>query len=309
MLAADTAQLFWRCIDALNKRDLAQAEAFGQRLLMRGRNDPAVYQLMAQIRLSAGRVKEAESFAYASLALRPDHAATLLLAGQIAWAAGDMALAEARFRKATDGTPQLPHAAFALCTLQIEMGSEWQTLLETLYQRFQNNGAGWVEIGRTLERKGETQAALAAYDQAARTINSAPLHSARGGVLHGEGHLELAAAALHRAVTIDPNFVLAWFKLGLLRQDQRDLIGAVVAYQRALALRPDLAEAETNLGVVLQELGDLASAKRAYGRAILLRPDSFGSIAQALTMAPTGEVWMELSALRAHLENEGRLAR
>ena len=309
MQAADREHLFRRCLDALNKRDVAEAEACGQRLLMSGRNDPAVLQLMAQVRLTAGRLKDAESFAGANLVLRPDHAASLLQAGRIAWAARDMVLAEARLRKAVSIAPLEPDAAFALCALRIDVGSDWQTVLETLCQRFPNKGTGWVEIGRGLERKGEQRAALAAYDQAARTLNSAALHSARAGLLIGEGRIEAAAEALNRALTIDPGFVQAWFKLGLLRQDQGDLTGAVAAYRRALALRPDLAEVETNLGIVLQDMGDLAGAKQAYGRAILLRPDSFGPVAQALTMAATGEVWLDLSALRAHLEEEGRRSR
>jgi tetratricopeptide (TPR) repeat protein len=76
-----------------------------------------------------------------------------------------------------------------------------------------------------------------------------------------------------------------------------------------LSLRPDLAEAETNLGVVLQEQGQLTAAKQAYGRAIELRPSTFGRIAQALTTAPKGELWMDLGALRAHLSELGRLSR
>ncbi len=309
MQAADTAQLFRRCIDALNQSNVAEAEACGQRLLVLGPNDAAVLQLMAQIRMAAGKLAEAERFASASLSLRPNHPATLLLGGRIAWAAGDWALAEARLRRANTSASQGPEAAFALCAFLIEAEAGWPTVLASLHLRFQNHGTGWVEIGRVLERKGEGKAALAAYDQAAKTLSAAPLHSARGGLLHAEGQLDLASEALNRAVTMDPGLVLGWFKLGLLRQDQHDLSGAVAAYRQALTLRPDLAEAETNLGVVLQEMGDLPGAKRAYGRAILLRPDSFGPIAQALTMAPVGEVWMDLAALRAHLEEEGRLAR
>jgi len=59
----------------------------------------------------------------------------------------------------------------------------------------------------------------------------------------------------------------------------------------------------------LQELGNLAAAKQAYGRAMKLMPAAFGRIAQALTTAPKGELWMDLGALRAHLSELGRLSR
>jgi len=84
---------------------------------------------------------------------------------------------------------------------------------------------------------------------------------------------------------------------------------AIEAYRRALALRPDLAEAEANLGVALQERGDLNAAKQAYGRAINLMPSAFGRVAQALCTAPKGELWLDLSGLRAHLSELGRLSR
>ena len=83
----------------------------------------------------------------------------------------------------------------------------------------------------------------------------------------------------------------------------------MAAYRRALALRPDLAEAEANLGVALQEQGELTGAKQAYGRAINLMPSAFGRVAQALTTAPKGELWLDLAALRAHLSELGRLSR
>ena len=78
-------------------------------------------------------------------------------------------------------------------------------------------------------------------------------------------------------------------------QDGRLPARAEAAYRRALALRPDLAEAEANLGVVLQEQGDLDAAKQAYGRAINLMPSAFGRVAQALTTAPKGELWIDLA--------------
>jgi predicted TPR repeat methyltransferase len=89
--------------------------------------------------------------------------------------------------------------------------------------------------------------------------------------------------------------------VGLVRQDKREFGAAADAYGRALELRPDLAEAAVNLGICHQENGDMAAAKTAYRLALRLRPDTFGRIAQALAVAPMGEVWLDLAALRHSL--------
>jgi hypothetical protein len=45
----------------------------------------------------------------------------------------------------------------------------------------------------------------------------------------------------------------------------------------------------------------MTAAKTAYRLALTLRPDTFGRVAQALAAAPTGEVWLDLAALRHSL--------
>jgi hypothetical protein len=43
------------------------------------------------------------------------------------------------------------------------------------------------------------------------------------------------------------------------------------------------------------------------GRAIALMPSAFGRVAQALTTSPKGELWLDLTALRAHLSESSEL--
>lgn len=310
MRGTDTADLFRRAIEALNGGNFDAAEAAAQDLLRHNPEDPGVHQLIASIRLAQKNAVDAERSIEASLSRRPDHGATLLLAGRIARTAGDLDLALYRLNRAREREPHQPDAAFEICAVLIERGEAGlRPALADLLARFPGFATGWVEVGRALERAGQFDAALAAFGQAAKTTNSAVLETQRAALLHHLGRYDDSIAALHKAFAIEPDFVPAWFKLGLVLQDRHDLTGAVVAYRRALALQADLVEAETNLGMVLQDSGDLEGAKRAYGRAILLRPESFGRIAQALTMGPKGELWMDLKALRDHLCDEGRLSR
>ena len=115
-----------------------------------------------------------------------------------------------------------------------------------------------------------------------------------------DGDHAVAAGLLERAVA-DEAPASVWFDLGLVRQDLRDYAGAANAYRKALETKPDFPEAHVNLGLNLQHAGDLESAMDCYRRALLLRPDSFGRIAQALTSAKTGQLWLNLDRLRRSL--------
>lgn len=115
---------------------------------------------------------------------------------------------------------------------------------------------------------------------------------------------EHAARSLALRPDHGPTLALAGdiaFELALQLQDGGDLAGAADALRSALGLKPHYAEAEVNLGIVLQESGDMAGAMQAYGRAYRLREDSFGRIAHALAAAATGQVWLDLDALRQAL--------
>jgi cytochrome c-type biogenesis protein CcmH/NrfG len=111
----------------------------------------------------------------------------------------------------------------------------------------------------------------------------------------------VARAALQQAVTLNPTASGAWFALGLTCQDLHDETKAVTAYQAALRHRPDFAEAAVNLGIALQRQGDMPAAIDAYRSAIRIRPDSFGRIAQAVTAARTGMLWLDPAAFRRAL--------
>ena len=74
------------------------------------------------------------------------------------------------------------------------------------------------------------------------------------------------------------------------------------AYRRSIEAQPDVPEAHVNLGLNLQNAGDLDAAIASYRCAMRLRPDTFGRIAQAMTSAKTGRLWLNSAQLRRMLE-------
>jgi tetratricopeptide (TPR) repeat protein len=331
-----------RALAALRDGDVDAADAIVQQLLRVAPDDPAAHQLAAVIALQRGEFAEAARAATASLARRPDHAPTLVVAGRAARSADDLAGAAAFFARAVALAPERPDAAFLQCVTLLQLRDrQAANLLPQLLERFPTDAEGWLLVGDALQRAEQPEAALLAFSRAAQAAPSHVPHGRRGALLESLGRTaeavgayraaialapendealfklgvclrrlgdrDGAAAALTRAAALGPANGDILFALGLLYQDQRDFAAAAGAYERALALRPAFAEAAVNLGICRQETGDLAAAKAAYGLALTLRPESFGRIAQALAAAPFGEVWLDVAALRDSLR--GSLAR
>jgi tetratricopeptide (TPR) repeat protein len=324
-----------KALSALRAGDLGAADAIARRLLADTPDDPAVHQLAAVIALQRGEIEQAVRAASASLARRPDHVPTLIIAGRAARASADLAAAAAFFRRAMALAPERADAAFCACVTLLERGDpEAQALLPRLLAQFPDDAEGWRNLAAALQKAGQLEAALVALTRAAHAAPSVALHLQRGALLESLGRsvdavtayraatdmapdnadavLKLglclrrcadtdAAAVLERAVRCDPGSADAWFALALVRQDQRDFAAAAEAYRRALEIRPDFAEAAVNLGTCHQEIGDVGMAKASYRLALRLKPQTFGRIAQALAAAPIGEVWLDVAALRKSL--------
>ena len=288
---------------------LLEAEQMCQQLLSGEPDNASVHQLAALVAVGRGNSAGALAHAIASLQLRPDHAGTLLIAGKAAKAIGDYPAAQAYLHRASEAAPELPESAFLLCIGQLEAGdASAQASLAALLERFPDDARGWTALGGALEKSGKFDAAIAAFQRAARAEPAAPLHLHMGTLLRKLGRFEPSACELRRAIALSPEAAPAWFALGVTEQDSGNHAAAIDAYRRALQLDPALAEAAVNLGICLQHNGALAAAKQAYGRALQLRANTFGRISQALTMAPKGELWLDLKALRAALLANGRAA-
>jgi tetratricopeptide (TPR) repeat protein len=321
---------------AMRGGDLEAAGAIAQRLVQNHPDHPAVHQLLAEVALRRGETAQAIGSAEESLARRPDHVPTLLLAGRAARAAEKLAEAAGFFRRATVLAPDRADAAFLICATLLELGDpEAGALLTPLLKSFPDDSAGWSLLGDALQRAGKTEAALAAFTRAGRAKPSVVLSLRCGALLESLGRLgealdayraamqmapesgeawlrlglclrqlgetQSAGTALEQAASLNPASREAWFALGLIRQDRREHAAAADAYRQALDLQPDFAEAAVNLGICHQEMGNLPEAKVLYRRALKIRPGSFGRIAQALSAAPVGEVWLDVAALRRSL--------
>jgi tetratricopeptide (TPR) repeat protein len=273
------------------------------------------------------------------LATRPDDVATLLLAGRICRAASDVAAAAGHFQHAVKQAPGAAEPAYLFAAALFDLDHpSTAVVLGYLLELHPRHGAGWYLLGRQRLKQGGPDRALAAFDEAiaidpamdqahfqrANTLQAlgrddaalaafreasrlAPgvmeIHFNLGLLLHRTAALAEAATTLHLCTRLAPDYADGWYNLGLVQQDLRLPLDAVASFRSALACRPDYAEAAVNLGIVLQETGNMDEAKQAYRQALRLQPSAFGRIAQAITAGSTGELWLDLAALRAHLSS------
>ena len=330
-------QQFAKALDAFNAGRIDEAAAVCLQLQRQAPSNPACSQLLALIFLQRRDFAAAQKQIQHSLALRPEHGAAILIAGRIARAQGKLADAASHFQHAGRLAPEAAEPAFLYACALLDLNHKGATLaLRSLLRQHPQHAPGWHCLGLALKKENALEPALAAFENAlALDAAMTTAHFQRANVLqalqrpgdavnalriarqlepqameigfnlglalHQTGALELARDALEETVALAPAFADGWFNLGLVRQDQRDFEAASAAFRTALACRPDYAEAAVNLGIVLQESGAMAGAIDAYRCAMRLRPATFGRIAQAMTAASTGRLWLDIDALKVFL--------
>jgi tetratricopeptide (TPR) repeat protein len=296
-------QRFRLALEQLNAGDLPGATQSCAALLRFAANDPAVSQLHATVLLRRGDASAAFEAIRRSLSTRPNHVPSLILAGRAAQELGVWEQAVGFLTQAVAMAPTVAEPAFLLAHVVLAHDADQLAgLLVDLHARFPAEAAQWQGLGLALQRAGRRAAALRAFDAAvAAEPASAKAQFGRGLLLREAGDLPGAEAALVQAVALAPGLAPAWFALGLTYQDRLDEARAAAAYEAALRAQADFAEAAVNLGIARQRLGDMAGALAAYRRAMQVRPESFARIAQAVTTASTGLLWLDLGAFRRSL--------
>ena len=98
----DQAVALSQVLEALAGGEDARAAEMAASLLRKWPDDASVQQMMATVALRQSRALDAERWALSSLARRPDHFATLMLAAAAARANGDAASARERYRRAAE---------------------------------------------------------------------------------------------------------------------------------------------------------------------------------------------------------------
>jgi len=135
----------------------------------------------------------------------------------------------------------------------------------------------WFQRGVSLELKGDSQAALAAYDMALQQNPNDPwIWLNRGVSLQRLGRLEEALESYDRSIALEPNDPDAWSNRGTVLRGLGRLEEAVESYRKALHLNPRDSGVWSNLGIALRSMGRYDEALEAYEHALAINPQDIG---------------------------------
>lgn len=155
-------------------------------------------------------------------------------------------------------------------------------------------GRDWWMLAQAHEKRGESDAALAAYESAARE------ESADGALLNNlamayraRGDMDRAISTLRRAVAVSPGLAYPHKNLGMLLVARGAPDSALAQLETASRIDPTDGVSVAIIGVLLAERGDVAGARAAFARVHVLAPDNerlmglIGPYERQIAAAPT----------------------
>lgn len=243
-LPNEATELMQRAVGALQRGNLAAAAPLFGELNRRWPDLPDAWHFHGLLRHQQGASEEALALLERAEALASEHLPFLLNHARVLIELNHREQALQRLRKALTLAPadERVLAAIAQLLLETGRGGTFTDTLEHHLERSPRNWQLWVFLAQCLEQGGAPEAALAAFEKAAKLAPSketAPLvllgesarHSAQG---------ERAEDAFKRALERDPNVARARLGLGNLAMQRGDFAEAESQLRTALSLAPDM---------------------------------------------------------------------
>jgi tetratricopeptide (TPR) repeat protein len=271
--AGDLDRLLDRAASALHAGDDPRARTLLERASTVDETEPRVFLALARLELRQGDLRAADATVRRALALDPDHAAALALAGDILRAAGRLDAARARYDAALAADPRQPVARAGRARLHLVDGdiAAADALEVPADDRSLALRLAWADAAAD---RGELEAAVAKLDGVLeQNPGWLPALLRRGDFHRRLGHMAAASRDLERAVGLASTDPEARFRRGLLRRDLRDLQGALDDFDRAIGLDPDFTAAYVARGALYQAAGRHAVAQRDFDRALAIAPE------------------------------------
>ncbi len=181
--------------------------------------------------------------------------------------AGQLAEAEALYRKVLEATPNHPVALHLIGLIAYQVGQfpVALQLIDSALAISPDYADAHANRGNTLHALHQYQDAVDSYDSAIRLNPSFPeAHNNRGNALYALEQYEAALKSCHRAIALRPDYPEAHNNRGNALQALQQYQAALESYNQAILLKPDYADAYSNRGNALQaiNLANVDHAKR-----------------------------------------------
>jgi tetratricopeptide (TPR) repeat protein len=216
--------------------------------------------------VQAGWVAMADRFTYApSLGV-------LILA---VWGVNELA---GRWRYRAIGLSVAGCAAIALCLgitrQQLGCWKDSEFLFRHTLAVAENSYLARNGFGLALDQKGQTDAAIAQFQEAIRLKpDYAMAYNNLGAALDEQGRTDEAIRQIEEAIRLKPDYANAHNNLGIAFLKENRIDEAISQFQEVIRLRPDFAEAYNHLGNTLGRKGEIGEAIKQFEEAIRRQPN------------------------------------
>ena len=134
-----------------------------------------------------------------------------------------------------------------------------------------------VALGRIHAMRGNIDLAFAAIERALSIDpNDAFAHESMAGIYARQGRFDDAEASFRKALALEPERVTILSSYANFLSDQTRFDESIQQYRKVIRLAPDHYAALVNMASVLTEAGDMSAAIVMYERAIEIRPSYMG---------------------------------
>jgi tetratricopeptide (TPR) repeat protein len=266
---------------ALERRDHPRARLMAEYLLQRAPEEPEHHFLAGLVAAHDDRRDEARGHYQDAIArANGNYPEAYFNLGLLEKGAGDLAAAEAAYRKAIELRPDYQQAYNNLGLVLAQAGKprDAEAALRAAIGLDGKYAAAWLNLGELFSSGNRTADALDAFGKAI---------AARPG--YPEARLDLAvtmaragrgpeAIALYRALVADqPRYTAAWFNLGMALEAAGDPGGAADAYRKVVALNADHLAALRRLADLEAQRGQISEAVASYQEVLDRVPGDTGA--------------------------------
>ena len=269
------------------KSDFDSAVGFYRRAIwlqdLTGQESAATRLALAQTLLAAARPAEAQTALDRVLVLQPNNAAAHALQGDIYRTLQNEQAATLAYQEAFRLDPSQVQLYLALDNQYRQVGgeqTEMLTLLETALRANPDEPTLALALGDHLQRQGETERAIDAYQQALDMFELAALSNSLS--LRGN----------------DTSRAYVYTRLAAVSEDLGLTEPAMNYYSAAVAAAPDRAWTQLMYGDALRRRNDVEAAESAYRRAIANDPEFANAYVQLAELLAANGNSVEAGVLR-----------
>ncbi len=233
------------------------------------------------------------------------------LAGNQAFAAGDLEEAVQRFERALAADPRHVRALANRGAALAALGRPGEAVrsFRSALEADPRSSVAHRNLASVLEAHGRAQGAIRHYRAALELEpEDAALALRLGLALYQEGDLGPARRAIERAIELEPKAPEAYDALAAVARVEDRLDEALGLYERALALDPGFVQARENAARILEDQGRTEEARAAYRASLTGRSDPALELHAELLCPAVMESAAAIDAYREHAAEAIRAA-